>query len=141
MAGLTERLLLEEAGDLRYERGQDYVKYVVGLRVTGKRAYASIQAKRVYQCELDWAQKDIRCLCTCPFFDQGFFCKHLVAVGLAAIDAGHGSAGSPEGTGCEERQLVAVLDDSEVRAVLVGLADRDAGVRRAVGLRAAAQHR
>ena len=113
------------------------MKYVVGLRVTGKRAHASIQAKRVYQCELDWAQKDIRCLCTCPFFDQGFFCKHLVAVGLAAIDAGHGSAG--EGLGSEIAELVAVLDDSEVRAVVVELADRDAGVRRAVELRAAAR--
>jgi uncharacterized Zn finger protein len=137
VAQLTERLLLGEAGDLSFERGQDYVKYVVGLRVTGKRAHASIQAKRVYQCELDWAQKDIRCLCTCRFFDQGFFCKHLVAVGLAAIDAGHGSAG--EGLGSESAELVAVLDDSEVRAVLVELADRDAGVRRAVELRAAAR--
>ena len=139
MAELTERLLLGEAGDLSFERGQDYVKYVVGLRVTGKRAHASIQAKRVYQCELDWGGKDIRCLCTCPFFDQGFFCKHLVAVGLAAIDAGHGSAGRSEGTGPDSAELVAVLDESEVRAVLVELVDRDAGVRRVVELRAAAR--
>ena len=139
MAQLTERLLLEEAGDLSFERGQDYVKYVVGLRVTGKRAHASIQAKRVYQVELDWAQKDIRCLCTCPFFDQGFFCKHLVAVGLAAIDAGHGSAAPTQGGGPDIAELVALLDDSEVRGLLVELADRDDGVRRVVELRAAAR--
>jgi uncharacterized Zn finger protein len=139
VAELTERLLLEEAGDLSFERGQDYVKYVVGLRVTGMRAHASIQAKRVYRVELDWEQKDIRCLCSCPFFDQGFFCKHLVAVGLAAIDAGHGSTASTEGSGPEITELVALLDDSEVRAVLVDLAARDPGVRRVVELRSAAR--
>ena len=137
--GAHRTALLEEAGDLSFERGQDYVKYVVGLRVTGKRAHASIQAKRVYQCELDWAQKDLRCLCTCPFFDQGFFCKHLVAVGLAAIDAGHGSTSPTKDGEPEIVDLVALLDDSEVRAVLVELAERDAGVRRVVELRAAAR--
>jgi uncharacterized Zn finger protein len=139
MPDLTERRLLKEAGDLSFERGQDYVKYVVGLRVTGKRAHASIQAKRVYQVELDWAQKDIRCLCTCPFFDQGFFCKHLVAVGLAAIDAGHGSSAPATSEGRDVVELVGLLDETEVRAMLVELADRDPGVRRVVELRAAAR--
>ncbi len=139
MAELTERLLLEEAGDLSFERGQDYVKYVVGLRVTDKRAHASIQAKRVYQVELDWAQKDVRCLCTCPFFEQGFFCKHLVAVGLAAIDAGHGGMTPPKSVGPEVAELVALLEDNEVRALLVELAGRDDGVRRVIELRAAAR--
>ena len=139
VADLTERRLLEEAGDLSFERGQDYVKYVVGLRVTGSRAHASIQAKRVYQVELDWARSDIRCSCTCPFFEQGFFCKHLVAVGLAAIDAGHGKPSTATNGEPIIADLVALLDDTEVRALVVELAERDPGVLRVLELRGAAR--
>ena len=54
VAVLTERRLLAESGDVIFERGVDYVRYVVGLRVSGSRACASVQAKRVYLVELDW---------------------------------------------------------------------------------------
>ena len=124
---------------MSFQRGEDYVRYVVGLRVVGSRAHATIQAKNVYQVELDWARKDIRCSCTCPFFDQGFFCKHLVAVGLAAIDEGHGTAADKKVEVPEVAELVAALDDSEVRSLLVDLAEQDPAVRRSLELRAAAR--
>jgi flavin-binding protein dodecin len=57
VAVLTEGRLLDEAGDTSFERGQDYVKYVVGLRVHNSRATASIQAKNSYQVELDCAHR------------------------------------------------------------------------------------
>jgi uncharacterized Zn finger protein len=139
MAELTERRLLEEAGEISFARGEDYVKYVVGLRVEGSRAKATIQAKNVYRVELDWARTDIRCSCTCPFFDQGFFCKHLVAVGLAAIDEAGEVEPAPTPGALTTAELVAVLDDAEVRSRLVDLVEQDPGVRRALELRAAAK--
>jgi hypothetical protein len=139
VATLTEARLQDEAGDASFRRGQDYVKYVVGLRVNGSRARASIQAKNVYEVELDWGRHDIRCSCTCPFFDQGFFCKHLVAVGLAAIDAGHGLPAEPRPVAPDVAQLVAAMDETEIRSLLVSLAEQDDGVRRTVELRAVAR--
>ena len=85
---LSETTLLEVAGDLVYARGEDYVRYVRGLRTTDFKAYASIQAKNVYQVELDWSGPLPDGSCTCRHHADGNFCKHLVATGLAAIDTG-----------------------------------------------------
>ncbi len=49
---LSETTLLKVAGDLVYARGED-VRYVRGFRTTAFKAYASIQAKNVYQVEPD----------------------------------------------------------------------------------------
>ena len=85
---LSETSLLKAAGDLVYARGEDYVRYVRGLRTTDFKAYASIQAKNVYQVELDWSGPLPDGSCTCRHHADGNFCKHLVATGLAAIDTG-----------------------------------------------------
>ena len=85
---LSETTLLKVAGDLVYARGEDYVRYVRGLRTTDFKAYASIQAKNVYNVELDWSGPLPDGSCTCPHHADGNFCKHLVATGLAAIDTG-----------------------------------------------------
>jgi uncharacterized Zn finger protein len=83
---LSETTLLQAAGDLVYARGEDYVPFVRGLRITEFKAFASIQAKRVYTVELDWSGPLPDGSCTCLHYADGNFCKHLVATGLAAID-------------------------------------------------------
>lgn len=45
---LSETTLFQAAGDLVFARGEDYARYVRGLRTTDFKAYASIQAKIVY---------------------------------------------------------------------------------------------
>ena len=85
---LSETTLLKAAGDLVYARGEGYVRFVRGLRTTDFKAYASIQAKNVYQVELDWSGPLRDGFCTCRHRADGHFCKHLVATGLAAIDTG-----------------------------------------------------
>ncbi len=45
---LAETALLTAAGDRVYGRGEDYVRYVRGLRIAAEKAYASVQAKQVY---------------------------------------------------------------------------------------------
>ncbi|MGV0872035.1 SWIM zinc finger family protein [Mycolicibacterium sp. XJ879] len=81
---LSETTLFDMAGDLVYGRGEDYVRYVCGLRITDVKAYGSIQAKKVYTVELDWSGPLPDGVCTCPHNADGNFCKHLVAAGLAA---------------------------------------------------------
>ena len=49
---LTERQLLEAAGEPSFGRGEDYVRYVRGARVDGTRATGSIQARNVYTVSL-----------------------------------------------------------------------------------------
>lgn len=137
---LSESTLLAVAGDLVYARGEDYVRYVRGLRTTEFKAYASIQAKRVYTVELDWSGPLPDGYCTCPHHADGNFCKHLVATGLAAIDSGRVAVDETTG-GTEDDLLeaaVQAMNVDELRELVLTLAQRDGGVRRMLEIRATA---
>lgn len=130
---LSEAALLTVAGDRVYSRGEDYVRYVRGLRIGADKAYASVQAKRVYTVEIDWSGRLPDGSCTCPHRADGSFCKHLVAVGLAAIDSGEVAAEETE-SGLEA--TVAAMDVEELREFVLALAQRDGEVRRILEVRA-----
>ena len=135
---LSETTLLKVAGDLVYARGEDYVRYVRGLRTTDFKAYASIQAKNVYQVELDWSGPLPDGSCTCPHHADGNFCKHLVATGLAAIDTGRVAVDDTASSTAEAALEAAVqaMDVDELRELVMTLAQRDDGVRRLLEIRA-----
>jgi uncharacterized Zn finger protein len=135
---LSETTLRNRAGDLVYARGEDYVRYVRGLRTTDFKAYASIQAKRVYAVELDWSGPLPDGSCTCPHHTDGNFCKHLVATGLAAIDSGRVVVDdTPSGTAEPALEAaVQAMDVDELREMVMALAQRDGGVRRMLEIRA-----
>jgi uncharacterized Zn finger protein len=137
---LSETTLRDMAGDLVYARGEDYVRYVRGLRTTESKAYASIQAKRVYTVELDWSGPVPDGSCTCPHHADGNFCKHLVATGLAAIDSGRVAVDDTASSTDEAALEAAVqaLDVDELRELVIALAQRDGGVRRMLEIRATA---
>ncbi|ORB85489.1 hypothetical protein B1987_18745 [Mycobacterium kansasii] len=133
---LSERALLEGAGDRSYARGEDYVRYVRGLRATAGRAYASVQAKRVYDVELEWSGQQPDGVCTCPHAADGHFCKHLVAVGLAVIDSG--AVDDAAGAASALEATVQAMDVDELRELVLTLAHRDGEVRRMLEVRATA---
>ena len=133
---LSETTLLRAAGERVYGRGEDYVRYVRGLRMTASKAYASIQAKNVYTVELDWSGPSLTGFCTCPHHGDGNFCKHLVATGLAAIDTGRVPADDTATTTVEA--AVQAMEIAELRDLVMTLAQRDAGVRRMLEVRATA---
>jgi len=119
-----------------FGRGEDYVRYVKGLRVTGQTAAAAVQAKRVYQVELDWSGRYVGGVCSCPHNADDNFCKHLVAVGLAVIDAGRAGGDEAPDAGLEAAVRTMPLDD--LREMVLFAAHRDAEVRRRVQVHAAA---
>jgi uncharacterized Zn finger protein len=133
---LSESTLLQAAGDLIFARGEDYVRYVRGLRTTEFKAYASIQGKRVYTVELDWSDRLLDGFCTCPHHADGNFCKHLVAVGLAAIDSGRVTVDDASTTDNALHTVVQAMDVDQLRDLVLTLAQRDPGVRRMLEIRA-----
>jgi hypothetical protein len=134
---LSEADLLSHAGEAVFARGEDYVRYVHGLRVRGRHAQGTIQARNVYQVELDWSESDLASSCTCPHFDQGFFCKHLVALGLAVIDEEVAPATTAPLEGGVDSYLEG-LDAHALRALVRELVARDRKAERLVEFRAAA---
>jgi uncharacterized Zn finger protein len=135
MARLTEQRLLNAAGEASFGRGEGYVRWVAGLRVVDDTASASVQGQRVYVVRLDWSKPGLRGECTCPHFDDGNFCKHLVAIGLAVID----QQGGDEPAGSAATDLLASLDADELREILTGLAAADPDIRRTIEIRVAAK--
>lgn len=131
---LSETMLRNIAGDVVYARGEDYVRYVRGLRVTNVKAYASIQAKNVYTVELDWSGPRPVGTCTCPHHADGNFCKHLVATGLAVIDSGRVAVDDDPTLGLEA--VVEAMSVDQLRQMVMTLAQRDDGLRRMLELRA-----
>jgi uncharacterized Zn finger protein len=86
---LTRRAVhrMADAGSL--ERGADYAARgrVHGLAHDGEVVVAEVVGGRRYRVRL-WAEDDdVAHACTCPVGEDGRFCKHCVAVGLAWIAA------------------------------------------------------
>jgi hypothetical protein len=131
---LSETALLTAAGDRVYGRGEDYVRYVRGLRIAAEKAYASVQAKQVYAVELDWSGRLPDGSCTCPHHSDGNFCKHLVAVGLAVIDSGAVADAARVALALEA--TVHAMGIDELRDLVLTLAQRDGEVRRILEVRA-----
>jgi uncharacterized Zn finger protein len=130
---LSERDLEAATDPRRFDHGLEYVRYVHGLRIQGHTARATIQARRVYQVELTWAKDGVVGWCSCPDSAAGYFCKHAVAVGRAAIDAQRG----PAPTEALDEFVAGLSHDALVDLVLQ-LVDRDQEARNVVMARAAA---
>jgi hypothetical protein len=130
---LTQQQLEAVTDSRRFSHGLEYVRYVHGLRIEGQTATAAIQARRVYQVRLTWAAGRLDGDCTCPDWGGGSFCKHLVAVGLAAID----EQGGPAPTDALD-DFVASLDHEALGELVLHLVDRDQEARNVVLARAAA---
>ncbi|CAM2738123.1 SWIM zinc finger domain-containing protein [Mycobacterium intermedium] len=133
---LSESALVSVAGDRIFGRGLGYVRYVRGLRVATDKAYATVQGKQVYTVELDWSGSEPDGFCTCPHAADGHFCKHLVAVGLAAIDSG--AVDDSTSVASEVEAAVHAMDVDELRELVLTLAERDDEVRRMLEVRATA---
>ncbi len=83
---MTESALAAAAGTRSFGQGESLVPAVRGLRTTESRAAGGSQGRSVYAVELTWDQGSTGDSSTCPHAARGNFCKHMVALGLAALD-------------------------------------------------------
>lgn len=82
---LAENKLREFAGQSSYERGAAYFRagrvYIQSADLF--EAKCQVRGTHLYTVEL-WAQgNELGVMCTCPYAESGWFCKHMVAAGLA----------------------------------------------------------
>jgi uncharacterized Zn finger protein len=86
----TEVDLKAAAGPLSYDRGLDYLSQVKDLDFDGPEITATVYGSDAYEVCLtvDTGRSGNIVLvgdCSCPFGQEGNFCKHCVATGLAAL--------------------------------------------------------
>ncbi|MEW6048356.1 MAG: DUF6880 family protein [Bacillota bacterium] len=87
---LSVKLLQEMAGAGAFERGKAYFDQgrVVSLDVDRWLATAQVEGNELYRVRL-WVDGTLlQFHCTCPAYEDGWFCKHCVAAGLAVMEQG-----------------------------------------------------
>ena len=100
---LNRQMLLELAGERSFERGEDYFEdeRVRSLVEFEGMLAGSVEGTEDYRVKLVVGSSGLSFSCECPYADEGNFCKHCVAVGLAWLaqrDARTGDdAGGHEG--------------------------------------------
>jgi uncharacterized Zn finger protein len=124
MPTLTTEMLQHKAGAKSFWRGLGYRDSVVELRVLRRHVAARVDGADSYAVELAWRDGQLAGECSCPYGEQGFFCKHLVAVGLVLLDRGH-EVPPADAEDVELRTHLRTLDNETLVELLYHQAGRD----------------
>ncbi|MGN6794070.1 MAG: SWIM zinc finger family protein [Streptosporangiaceae bacterium] len=86
---VTEADLRAAAGERSFERGTRYLRAVSGIEAVRNQVIATVRGSADYLVVLTLPDRAagarLRGECGCPYGQEGFFCKHCVAVGLAFL--------------------------------------------------------
>ncbi|WP_188316391.1 SWIM zinc finger family protein [Solihabitans fulvus] len=93
---VTERSVRELTDSRSFERGRAYFDagQVRRFTIDGRSVTATVDGTSVYRVRLDITANGLKGRCSCPYGQEGVFCKHCVATALAWLDAG-GEVGEP----------------------------------------------
>ncbi|ATE56947.1 SWIM zinc finger family protein [Actinosynnema pretiosum] len=132
MATLTPALLRHRAGHKSYWRGLAYRDAVVSVVHHPRHVTGVVRGSSEYSITLTWdAEGNLRGTCACPYGEQGFFCKHCVAVGLVLLDRGE-TVPAPDAEDDELRTALTRLPRAALVEHLYEQAARDTALRERV---------
>jgi len=140
-APFSEADLLHAAGERSYSRGLEYVDAVRNLQIGAGEITATVYGTDEYEIVLDLNVDGASGECSCPYGQEGFFCKHLVAAGLTVLRRG-GDLPQQRAAAAAKAQVLDTWLDGLSRADLLALVHEqireDRSMRRRLELRAAA---
>jgi len=131
--------LRDLAGDTVFARGETYHRggRVQILIVESKRVLAQVAGTEDYRTELRGRGRDIGGDCSCPAFKDWGFCKHMVAVALAANDLGADAEAEGAGVLSRIRDHLKQKSVDTLAGMIVELAERDPALLRRLDMAAA----
>src|SRR5579872_160815 len=111
-AQVDRQLLRRLGGSTSFRRGEDYFSdgHVRSLEEHRGAVVAKVEGTETYRVRLWLEKRELAYSCSCPASEDGSFCKHCVAVGLAIIAGRIAPEAKPK------RKAAITLDD--VRAFL-----------------------
>lgn len=127
------------AGETVFARGEEYFlgDQVSILAIEPGRVLAQVEGSEDYRTELTGGGKRVGGACSCPAFSDWGFCKHMVAVALAANAAG-GDAGAQEvGALSRIRDHLKGKGVDALVEMIVEMAERDPALFRRLDMAAA----
>ena len=130
----------ELAGDKVFARGVEYHRdgQVEILGIDSRRVLAQVAGTEDYRTELTGRGAAIDGSCSCPAFEDWGFCKHMVAVALAANEAGEGAAAEGGGALGRIRAHLKTKGVDALADMIVELAERDPALFRKLDIAATA---
>ncbi len=133
-------ILRTRAGANAFARGEAYYRkdQVALLSVEPRRVVAHVAGTDDYRTELTGQGEQIDGACTCPAYDRGTFCKHMVAVALAANARGAVADAAQDSVLGRIRRHLEAKDGSALIDIIMGLAERDTALMRKLEIAAAA---
>ena len=142
----SEAELRALAGTRSYERGTKYVDAIATVDEVPGGVVATVHGTDRYTVRLRDRHGRLAGECSCPYGQEGAFCKHCVAVGLSLLaDAAEGAddlaAHTParhHRASIELRTFLASLDKAELVDLIHDHAQEDPVLHRRLSLRAAA---
>ena len=140
---LTRRAVHRLADPGSLERGADYeaLGRVRGLQHDGEVVVAEVAGTRHYRVRL-WVEGDeLAHACTCPVGEDGRFCKHCVAVGLAWVNARMPAAAPARPTLADVRAHLSRQTKESLVELLMEQATADDRLRRRLQLEASRRSR
>jgi uncharacterized Zn finger protein len=139
-AAFTEADIRLAAGPRSFERGLDYLDEVEDLEITSTAITATVHGSSEYRVSLTFGGKRLGGVCTCPHGQDGFFCKHCVAVGMSVLKLADELPRRVEATRTRRQTLdswLELLSREELLTELSRLLDEDPELRQRFELRAA----
>ena len=142
MAGLFgEADLRRVAGERSFGRGLGYLDAVGDLETGVDQVTATVYGTDAYEVVLDLDDGGVTGECSCPHGQEGFFCKHLVAVGLTVLGQAGDVPAQRVAAAAKARSLESWLEGLSRDDLLTLVREQvreDRGLRRRLELRAAA---
>ncbi len=144
MAWFDDHDLRVRAGKNSYARGLDYLDAIRELRESPDDVVAMVQGTKAYQVRLSAHGGELVGNCSCPWGQQGNFCKHCVAVGLSLLAGAPPERPQPASQPrtsdtLELRAYLSAVGPVELVDLLLELAGNDPALHRRLSLRAAAE--
>ena len=127
------------AGDRVYARGETYFHngLVAILSIEPDRVIARVAGTENYRTVLAGRAAAVGGECSCPAFERDGFCKHMVAVALAANDAVASGRTDIGGTLAQVRRYLESRDVDSLVEMIIEQAERDPVMLRKLELAAA----
>jgi SWIM zinc finger len=136
----TEADIREAAGSRSFERGLGYLGAVDDLEIGSSEVTATVYGNSAYQVAVAFGDERLRGGCTCPQGQEGFFCKHCVAVALSVLEIGDDLPRRLAAAQAQQQTMeswLRSLSKDELLAELLGLLGDNRDLRRRFELRAA----
>lgn len=127
---VTVSNLRSAAGSRSYSRGEAYFqeRAVHHLYCDGTQLTADVHGSQIYRVRITNNKGVLDGECSCPVGRDGYFCKHLVALGLAYLDSKKNGSGGKSQSDFSWKDFLQKCDKAELIKIILEMSPNNSDV-------------